>query len=142
MTAYPDVFRCGGLLNGGAGYKVLKRWKDYLKKDITDIEKQLAYKTTVANLDSLVKAGNLPDQKLIGENAAYAYGDKNDGIITADMVKEQVDYLKSFGAKVEHETVTGDGHVFETMAPKKIAKACYEALDTKKTVKDYTFDPK
>ena len=29
MTAWPEVFRCGGLLNGGLTYSQVARWADY-----------------------------------------------------------------------------------------------------------------
>lgn len=134
MTAFPETFKCGGLLNGGAGFL---SWQRQLAAR-TDPSVATTWKLSDA-IDKLVTAGKLPDQSKIKNNAAYIYSDTKDTLVSKAVSEEQKTYLELRGAKVDFDIKTGVGHMFEAKSPFNLAKYCYGIIEPSHTVKDYTY---
>lgn len=116
ITAWPEVFRCGGLLNGGMTNTQMARKAEYsAASDAAAYEAN--YQQTVAYIDGYVTAGNLPNQAALANNAIYIYGGDQDPIVFPVTTAEQNRYFESKGAKVSFNVGEGVGHIFGATAP-------------------------
>ena len=83
LTAWPETFMCGGLLNGGIGFHAAKRISEYATADGPKLEE--LYKMATEAIDSSVANGVLPDQSALENNRVYIFGALNDDIISINM---------------------------------------------------------
>ena len=60
LTAWPEVFRCGGLLNGGMTNTQMARKDPYSNANSAE-DYEANYQQTVAYIDGYVSQGRLPD---------------------------------------------------------------------------------
>jgi len=126
MTAWPEAFRCGGLLNGGMTHTQFAR-KEIYDKAKTQADYDANYEQTVKYINKYVADGDLPDQSALANNAVYIFGGGKDVFVPPVTTLEQKKYFESKGSKVSYNFDEDYGHYFrQDRAPMDIGKWCYE----------------
>jgi len=115
MLAFPEIFGCAGVLNGGFPLTLQRTQRDS-KKDPPDYDTpnsdEVDYKILNETIQKLVDEGLLGDQTLLKElnRAAYLFMGGNDNTVFNWATKEINKYYEDNGVKVKFDNDPELGH--------------------------------
>ena len=124
MTAFPEMFKCGGFMNGGmSGQNTWERKDEYQNSGKTP---EQLYQHTKQNMLDLADQGLIGDQDGLRDSAVYIFGGMQDTAVPIHGPQEQRHYFQDMGAQVSYTIDPNFGHNYpEATIAGDVSNWCY-----------------